>query len=59
MKLVYYAMGKSDFLSQSVAPTRAIFDKHRIKHVYNESDGGHTRINWRRYFNDFAPRLFR
>ena len=59
MKLVYYAMGKSDFLYQSVAPTRAIFEKHGIKHVYNESDGGHTWINWRRYFIDLAPRLFR
>ncbi|HEU4689237.1 MAG TPA: alpha/beta hydrolase-fold protein, partial [Vicinamibacterales bacterium] len=59
MKLVYYAMGKTDFLYQSVAPTREMLDKHGIKHVYNESDGGHTWINWRRYFNDFAPRLFR
>ncbi len=59
MKLVYYAMGKTDFLYQSVAPTREILNKHGIKHVYNESDGGHTWINWRRYFNDFAPRLFK
>jgi enterochelin esterase family protein len=59
MKLVYYAMGKTDFLYQSVAPTREIFNKHGIRHVYNESDGGHTWINWRRYFNDFAPRLFK
>ncbi len=59
MKLVYYAMGKTDFLYASVAPTRALLDKHGIRHVYNESDGGHTWINWRRYFNDFAPRLFR
>jgi enterochelin esterase family protein len=59
MKLVYYAMGKTDFLYRSVAPTRAVLDKHGIKHVYNESEGGHTWINWRRYFNDFAPRLFK
>ena len=59
MKLVYYAMGKSVFLYQSVAQTQAKFDKHGIKHVYNESDSGHTWINWRRYFNDLAPRLFR
>jgi enterochelin esterase-like enzyme len=59
MKLVYYAMGKTDFLYASVAPTRALLDKHGIRHEYNESDGGHTWINWRRYFNDFAPRLFR
>jgi enterochelin esterase-like enzyme len=59
MKLVYYAMGKTDFLYASVAPTRAMLDRHGIRHVYNESEGGHTWINWRRYFNDFAPRLFR
>jgi enterochelin esterase-like enzyme len=59
MKLVYYAMGKTDFLYQTVAPTRAMLDKHGIQHIYNESEGGHTWINWRRYFNDFAPRLFR
>jgi len=59
MKLVYYAIGKADFLYQSVEPTRAMFAKHGIKDVYNESEGGHTWINWRRYFNDFAPRLFK
>jgi enterochelin esterase family protein len=59
MKLVYYAMGKTDFLYASVAPTRAMLDRHAIRHIYNESDGGHTWINWRRYFNDFAPRLFK
>ncbi len=59
LKLVYYAIGKDDFLYGTVAPTRGIFDKYGIKHVYNESDGGHTWINWRRYLADFAPRLFK
>ncbi len=59
MKLVYYAIGKADFLYPSIAPTRAMFARHGIRDVYNESEGGHTWINWRRYFNDFAPRLFR
>ena len=58
-KLVDYAMGKTDFLYSSVAPTRAMLDKHGIKHVYNESDGGHTWVNWRHYLEDFAPRLFK
>ncbi len=58
-KLVYYAMGKTDFLYATVAPTRAMFDQHGLRHVYHESEGGHTWINWRRYLNDFAPRLFR
>ena len=59
MKLVYYAIGKEDFLYATVAPTRAMLDRAGIRHVYNESGGGHTWINWRRYLDDFAPRLFR
>ncbi|MWV27611.1 esterase [Aurantiacibacter rhizosphaerae] len=59
MDLVYYAMGTDDFLYETVAPTRAMMDAQGISHIYNESDGGHTWINWRRYLRDFLPRLFR
>lgn len=59
MKLVYYAMGKTDFLYRSVAPTRAVFEKYGIAHLYVESDGGHTWANWRDYLADFLPRLFK
>jgi enterochelin esterase-like enzyme len=58
-KLVYYAIGKADFLYGTVAATRATLDKYGITYVYNESEGGHTWINWRRYLEDFAPRLFK
>jgi enterochelin esterase family protein len=58
LKLVYYAMGKDDFLYGTVAPTRAMLERQGIKHLYNESGGGHTWVNWRRYLNDFLPRLF-
>jgi enterochelin esterase family protein len=58
MKLVYYAMGKEDFLYGTVAPTRAMLDRQGIRHEYKESGGGHTWINWRRYLLDFLPRLF-
>jgi enterochelin esterase family protein len=30
-----------------------------VKHEFNISGGGHTWINWRRYLNELAPRLFR
>jgi enterochelin esterase-like enzyme len=59
LKLLYYAMGTDDFLYGTVAPTREMLGKYGIQHHYNESGGGHTWINWRRYFADFAPRLFR
>lgn len=58
MKLVYYAMGTGDFLHGTVAPTRAMLDRQHIAHVYKETDGGHTWVNWRRYLADFVPRLF-
>ena len=58
-KLVYYAVGKDDFLYRSIAPTRAMLAKYGIKDVYVESGGGHTWTNWRRYLADLAPRLFR
>ena len=58
-KLVYYAVGKEDFLYRSIAPTRALLAKYGIKDVYVESGGGHTWTNWRRYLADLAPRLFR
>jgi enterochelin esterase family protein len=58
-KLVYYAVGREDFLYRSIAPTRALLAKYGIKDVYNESGGGHTWVNWRNYLADFAPRLFR
>jgi enterochelin esterase-like enzyme len=58
-RLVYYAMGKTDFLYNRVAPTRAMLDRYGIQHIYNETEGGHTWINWRDYLADFTPRLFR
>ncbi len=58
-KLVYYAIGKDDFLYRTVAPTRGVLDKYGIKYTYHESGGGHTWTNWRDYLADFAPKLFR
>jgi enterochelin esterase-like enzyme len=59
MKLVYYAIGREDFLYSTVAPTRQMFQKYGIEPIYHESGGGHTWMNWRDYLADFAPRLFR
>lgn len=59
LKLLYYAIGRDDFLYPTSAPTREIFTKYNIHFVYNETGGGHTWNNWRSYLMDFAPRLFR
>lgn len=59
MKLVWYGMGKTDFLYRTVAPTRAMLDRYGIRHTYVESEGGHEWGNWRSYLNQFVPKLFR
>jgi enterochelin esterase-like enzyme len=59
LKLLWYGMGKTDFLYATAAPTRALWDKHGLKYIYRESEGGHTWANWRAYLNEFAPLLFR
>ena len=48
-------------LAVAVAPLVEVIRSFRphVMTTYNESDGGHTWINWRRYLADFAPRLFR
>lgn len=46
MKLVYYAYGREDFVVRNPQQLKGTL-------------GGHTWVNWRAYFHDFAPRLFR
>ena len=36
-----------------------VLKRHGIRHEFHETEGGHTWINWRRYFCDLAQRLFR
>ncbi len=59
LKLVYYAIGDDDPFKGVLPASRGIFDKYGIRYVFHPSGGGHTWINWRRYLNDFAPRLFK
>jgi len=56
--LLFYAIGKDDFLYPSVAPTRKVLDQFKIKYTYRESTGGHVWKNWREYLVEFLPQLF-
>lgn len=61
-QLLYYAVGKEDRITSTgsgAATHKMLGDLGYRNYVFNESEGGHTWINWRRYLNDFAPRLFR
>jgi enterochelin esterase family protein len=52
-------LGNNDFLKDMNDDFRSILNKNGYKYVYNETDGGHSWENWRRYLLDFLPRLFK
>jgi enterochelin esterase family protein len=59
LKLLWFATGKEDFLVAQTRETVELFKKHGFHPVFKETGGGHTWINWQKYFNEFAPQLFR
>ena len=60
VKLFWIGVGANDTLANAGSKHLVELLKQRgIRHEYHESPGGHTWINWRRYLNDFALRLFR
>ena len=57
--LYYIACGKDVFVKKLNDDFRAKLDAGGYKYVYNETDGGHSWENWRKYLVDFLPRLFK
>lgn len=57
-KLFYIAVGRDDFVKKLNDDLRERLDSRKYPYVYNETDGGHTWDNWRKYLVDFLPRLF-
>ncbi len=58
-RLYYIACGKDDFVKKLNDDFRNKLDVAHLPYYYNETDGGHTWANWRKYLVDFLPRLFR
>ena len=57
--MVYCAYGREDFAVRNADQLKGTLNKYGIPLLLHETDGGHTWINWREYFNDFASRLFK
>ncbi|HEY7672832.1 MAG TPA: alpha/beta hydrolase-fold protein, partial [Gammaproteobacteria bacterium] len=51
--------GENDFARPGSEALAAVLDVHGIDNELTLTSGGHTWINWRRYLNELAPRLFR
>ena len=58
INLFYIAVGDEDFTKKLNDKLREELKASNYKHTYNETDGGHTWDNWRKYLVDFLPRLF-
>ena len=58
-QLFYVAVGRDDFVKKLNDDLRGKLNLIDAKYVYNETDGGHTWENWRKYLVDFLPRLFK
>jgi enterochelin esterase family protein len=57
--LFWFATGKDDFLVATTRETVKVLKSHGFQVTYNETDGGHTWINWREnYLPAFASMLF-
>jgi enterochelin esterase family protein len=60
LKLFYIASGDDDqIVTDGPRRLSATLTQHGIEHTFNETTGGHTWINWRRYLYEFAQLLFR
>jgi enterochelin esterase-like enzyme len=59
LKVFWFGMGRQDFLYQSGADTRAMFDGYGIDYIYYENAFGHDWFSWKDYLARFARLLFR
>ena len=57
--LFYIAVGQDDFVKKLNDDLRRKLNLIDARYYYNETTGGHTWENWRRYLVDFLPRLFK
>ena len=61
MKLVWFGIGTTEpeSMAKGMRGFREAIVSAGIRHVYQESEGtSHEWLTWRRFLNDFAPRLF-
>jgi enterochelin esterase family protein len=58
-KVYWVAMGRRDFLYNSVLKLKELYDEIGFKYTYRENDGTHDWNAWRLYLSEFAPMCFK
>lgn len=59
LKLLWFAVGKEDFLLKDNQTLDAKLTEKQVTHTYIETPGAHAWPVWRRYLAEFAPLVFR
>ena len=59
LKVLWLGCGTDDFVYNGVKGMHDLFTQKNVKHVWNESAGGHSWPNWQVYLSKYAPLLFR
>jgi enterochelin esterase family protein len=59
LKVLWLGCGTEDFAYAGVKALHDLLTKNKVKHVWNESGGGHSWPNWQVYLSKYAPLLFR
>jgi enterochelin esterase family protein len=59
LKVLWLGCGTGDFAYAGVKALHDALERKKVKHVWNESGGGHSWPNWQVYLSKYAPLLFR
>ena len=59
LKVLWLGCGTDDFAYAGVKGLHDTLTKKNVKHVWNESSGGHSWPNWQIYLSKYTPLLFR
>ena len=59
LKMLWFSTGSDDPLFPTSKATVAMLNKHGFHATFEPSTGAHTWINWRNYFYEVAPQLFK
>jgi len=59
LKVLWIGCGTEDPGYNGVKGMHDLLTKQNVKHVWNESGGGHSWPNWQGYLSKYAPLLFR
>jgi enterochelin esterase-like enzyme len=59
LRVLWLGCGTEDFAYAGVKGLHDLLTSKNVKHVWNESGGGHSWPNWQVYLSRYAPMLFR